>query len=459
MKKTALMVMLACVVTAASAQKKENDFKYRRSSLYTIMVPSDKLTGDAEQIVTATFDTMPIPNKYYKYDLLKNYRHMDLTKIEVTKEEIDAVKENSGNQKKGLGGLVKKGANFVKKQASSSETGKMNDDEKIAKMMKFFKDNHVANQIVARWFNKTDQPGKDGKYFNLDRVNNLGLFGANVEDIKKASALARSGEIEVMDAATVELVSRTFIMVTSYSYLSYDELAADIQAGAEVAGAIGFKGIGALANLGASAFGGITDGYFITAESYLFQLDWNKEVIQQFLKYFNNEVDIKDFDTNPNFTLMYVGKTKGMVHAGKVFAKNSDENAKKHISIATERATDKSIAKLQREYDIFKTLSVLNVKDDGTMYAYIGKKEGVKEGDKFKVIEIDDNDGSETNVGTITVAKGKVWDNRSGIGALGDDVDVDKEDADIDINATYTTFDGKAKEAWKIGGMCIRQAK
>ena len=73
--------------------------------------------------------------------------------------------------------------------------------------------------------------------------------------------------------------------------------------------------------------------------------------------------------------------------------------------------------------------------------------------------EIDDNDGSETNVGTITVAKGKVWDNRSGIGALGDDVDVDKEDADIDINATYTTFDGKAKEAWKIGGMCIRQAK
>lgn len=459
MKKTALMVMLACVVTAASAQKKENDFKYRRSSLYTIMVPSDKLTGDAEQIVTATFDTMPIPNKYYKYDLLKNYRHMDLTKIEVTKEEIDAVKENSGNQKKGLGGLVKKGANFVKKQASSSETGKMNDDEKVAKMMKYFKDNHIANQIVGTWYNKSDKPGKNGKHFNIDRINNLGLFGANREDLEKYSASVSSGENVVMDAAEIDLVSRTFIMVTSYSYLSYDELAADIKAGAEVASSLGFKGIGGLVDLGASAFGGATDGYFITAESYLFQLDWTNDVRSEFTEKYVKNDEVGDFDTTPLFTLKYIGKTKGLVHAGKVFAKSNDENAKKHISVATERATDKSIAKLQREYDVFKTMSVLNVADDGTMYAYVGKKEGVKQGDKFKVFETDEQTGELKACGTITVAKGKVWDNRRGMSDLEDAVDVDKDDADIDVNAKFTTFDGTAKESWKIGGMLIRQVK
>ena len=70
MKRLTMLVALTCAATTITfAQKNPKEMKYRRSSLYTIMVPSDKLTGDAKEVVTATFDTLAIPDKYNDHNL------------------------------------------------------------------------------------------------------------------------------------------------------------------------------------------------------------------------------------------------------------------------------------------------------------------------------------------------------------------------------------------------------
>ena len=48
MRRVILTLCVALMAAVAFAQKANKEMKYRRSSLYTIMVPSDKLTGDAK---------------------------------------------------------------------------------------------------------------------------------------------------------------------------------------------------------------------------------------------------------------------------------------------------------------------------------------------------------------------------------------------------------------------------
>lgn len=455
MRRVLLTMMVALIATVSFAQKANQDMKYRRSSLYTIMVPSDKLTGDAKTIVTNTFDTLAIPDKYNDHNL--EIRHIDLTKIEVTPEEIKAVDEMDGGQKKGLAGLAKKGLGFAKKTISTSETGGMTGDEKIAKIIKFFEQNKIANKIIGKWYNES-QTMKDNSYFNTLLIEDRGLFGASQEELNKYRGVI-GGMNKIMDAAEKDLIPRTFVMVTSYAYMSAEEIAEmSAAAGAVVGGAIG-----GVAQLTSVAAGALLKGYFVTTTSYLFQLEWNEDVMLGFYDKYWNAKDTKEFDTDASYKLTYVGKTSCHAPATMKLTTNDDASAKL-ISRATARATDKSIAQLQKKYDQFKTLTVLNISDDGQMmYAYVGKKEGVKAGDKFEALEqIQDETGNITykKVGTVKVAKGKVWDNRHGAGEVleGEAID-DDDDDDDDPNLEYTIFEGKPSKALADGGLWLRQIK
>lgn len=455
MRRVLLTMMVALIATVSFAQKANQDMKYRRSSLYTIMVPSDKLTGDAKTIVTNTFDTLAIPDKYNDHNL--EIRHIDLTKIEVTPEEIKAVDEMDGGQKKGLAGLAKKGLGFAKKTISTSETGGMTGDEKIAKIIKFFEQNKIANKIIGKWYNES-QTMKDNSYFNTLLIEDRGLFGASQEELNKYRGVI-GGMNKIMDAAEKDLIPRTFVMVTSYAYMSAEEIAEmSAAAGAVVGGAIG-----GVAQLTSVAAGALLKGYFVTTTSYLFQLEWNEDVMLGFYDKYWNAKDTKEFDTDASYKLTYVGKTSCHAPATMKLTTNDDASAKL-ISRATARATDKSIAQLQKKYDQFKTLTVLNISDDGQMmYAYVGKKEGVKAGDKFEALEqIQDEAGNITykRVGTVKVAKGKVWDNRHGAGEVleGEAID-DDDDDDDDPNLEYTIFEGKPSKALADGGLWLRQMK
>ncbi len=455
MKKLFIIPFLFSAI-AVYAQKPNLEMKYRRSSLYTIMVPSDKLTGEAKKIVTATFDTLPIPDKYNDHNL--SVRHIDLTKIEVTEEEIKAAEEARSTKKKGLGGLAKKGLSFVKKATTSSETAGMSADEKVAKILKYFKQNHIANKLVAKWYNKSNQ-FKNNSHFNTNLIAERGLFGASQEELNKYKGVI-GGKNKIMDAAEKDLIPRTFVMVTDYAYQSSEEVAAMIAVGASVGGGA----IGAYAKLGASAAAAFLKGYFITTTSYLFQLDWDEEKMLSFYNKYWNAKNTNAFDNDTTFKLKYVGKTWNFAPATLKLTTKGDEASLKLISRATARATDASISKLQKKYDVFRTLSVLNVSDDGsTMYAYIGKKEGVKKGDKFEVLEqVYGEDGEITfnKIGTVKVAKGKIWDNRVGAGVkLEGEAESkdDDDDDDADYNEPYTTFEGKPRKGMELGGLWLRQ--
>ena len=446
-KKLILVISLLGISCITFAQTKNPP--YRRSSLYTIMIPTDKLEGEWREIVTNTFDTLSIPDKYDDHNL--SIRHLDLTKVQVTQEEIDAVSGPKGT--KGFKGLMNKAKAIGKTLVNSSETGQMTDNERIAKMQKFFRTNHIANQLIAKWFNKSSQK-VNGSYFNVDLIIERGKLSATQEELNIASLQRGDAFERVTRNAAEELVPQTFVMLTSYAYISAEEAAQLVAAGAGVVGG----SIGAYTALGAQVAGTVTKGYVFTATSYLFQLEWDEETALYFYdNYYDGKKDIKAFDTDDKFILNYVGRTTSLVSAGDFSLK--DEKLKKYISIATERATDQSIAKLQKKYEQFRALETLNVSPDGnTMYAYIGAKEGVKGGDKFEVMEnvIDDEGHSNFNhVGTIKVAKGKVWDNRAGANENFHDGPGSKN-IDIDPNACYTTFEGKPKGKIEAG-LVIRQ--
>jgi len=450
MKKNILMMVATFLAMTASAQKANSEMKYRRSSLYTIMVPSDKLTGDAKNIVTSTFDTLAIPDKYNDHNL--SVRHIDITKIEVTDDEIKAVEEHTGGAKKGIRGLAKKGLSMAKQATATSETGAMSGNEKIARVIKYFKENHIANKIIGKWYNESATMN-NGSHFNTLLIEDRGLFGASQEEINKYKGVI-GGQNKIMDAAEKDLIPRTFVMVTTYAYLSAEEVTQMVSAGASM--------LGGYAGAATAVAGSFLKGYFVTTTSYLFQLDWNEEKMMGFYDKYWNAEDTKEFDTDDAYQLTYVGKTTCYAPATLKLTTN-DDASQKLISRATVRATDKSLAQLQRKYEQFKTLSVLNVADDGTtMYAYIGKKEGVQDGDKFDVLEqIQDADGniSYKKVGTVKVAKGKVWDNRAGAGEKIEGEATDKEDGDAANDLKYTIFDGKPNKAMADGGLWLRQAK
>ena len=133
----------------------------------------------------------------------------------------------------------------------------------------------------------------------------------------------------------------------------------------------------------------------------------------------------------------------------------------KVINRATVRATDGSILKLQKKYEQFKTSAPLHIDEAGNIFAYIGMKEGVKNGTKFDVFEQTmDKEGKMDykKVGSIAALKGKVWDNRAGanekIEGAAEDASEEKTE-DSSLQCTY--FSGNGKKL--MDGMLIRQVK
>ena len=124
-----------------------------------------------------------------------------------------------------------------------------------------------------------------------------------------------------------------------------------------------------------------------------------------------------------------------------VFTQKNDDEL---ITIATKKASDAVIAKLQRSYEVFRTKTPLLSGDP--ISAKIGLKEGLEKGDKFEVLEQIINDEGKTEykrLGVIKVENGLIWDNRY------------MADAENTSELEYTTFKGSKNKYFS--GMLIRQ--
>ena len=128
MKKLVLLLFVMCfMVVAMNAQ---DDAKYRRSSIYSIMIRhhNQQFAND----ITRVFVDMPVPDKYNSHDLSIKIVSVDEKKV--------ALEDKAVND--------------------------------------FLIRNNVASHMVARWFNRDPATG----VCNMDLVKSRGLYSASEFD-------------------------------------------------------------------------------------------------------------------------------------------------------------------------------------------------------------------------------------------------------------------------------------
>ncbi|MBI2279675.1 MAG: sel1 repeat family protein [Bacteroidetes bacterium] len=339
------------------------DLKYRRSSLYTLMI-NDQSRLHANVILDA-FGNSVIPQKFNDHNI---------------------------------------GPYIIDGQANLPDQSNA--------ITNYLNSNNIAQDIVAKWFNKTD----DGK-FNMDLIANRGMYDASEMSKVIASSSAR-GDAMLKDAGE-ELIGNTFIIVNDYKFTSKEEIAKKTNGFLNILGAASSLAGVDISNYTTIATAGIAvagKGYLVKTTSYLYRLVWNEEAAAIFYNNYwtdDNNFDPKKvtaFKNSNNFKLHYVGfQTAGADIQSSIFTNKSEEEL---IRMATVKATDRAIAKLERQYEEFRTKTPLYSVEP--LSAKIGVKEGLEAGDKFEVLQQEiDKEGRTIykRVGIITVDGSQIWDN------------------------------------------------
>ena len=418
MRKFLLLFVIAClnigyVVGQNVDNSKVQDIKYRRSSLHTILLESDRFPY--KDTVIGAYYKAPFPDKYNNHD----------------------VGEKSFNPKQyGIDG----------------DTTESNIPLIINK---YLTDKKVANLMVAKWFDRAE----DGS-FDMNLIGERGSYNASEMQAKIASNSAR-GLASLADAGE-ELIGNSFVVVSKLNFIS-NEIPAKVilEASKLAASRISNSMLRKVAEIAAEQIYKKTrEGYSVWTTSYLYKLAWNDSISSIFyndLWIDKSNIDPakkEKFDNTDLFSLQFIGseKSRSLV----TFSFKEKRSEERYVEIATIRTIDNVYAKLQKKYDVFKTKTPLYTGDPIT--AKIGLKEGLESGDKFEVLEQTiDKDGKTKYVrkGTIKVDGKQIWDNRY---LAGQESIVDSTAAVVNAKPVLDrTFFKGGKDFYP--GMLIRQIK
>lgn len=381
MKKHINIVLLFILIsTSVVAQESDSLFKYRRSSIYSMLLnyPNEEFAADIAEV----FDSIPLPEKFNDHNL----------SVRVINSQIPPVPPLIGKKNKKL----------------ISDASKTLLDETI-------RVNAIARRLVARWFNWDYK----NAVFNLDLIAERGYYDASSFEINIADESVR-GRAMLVDAGE-ELIGNTFLLVNDIQYVDKEAAAAITSllfSAVESAAKISNTNVGSIISSASGLGSTISDqiaGFKVKVTTYLYKLEWNDEVATKF--YTEYYTDVKDENKTSKFKsdistfkLDYIGSQ--FVVTGKTTLKGTSTKNDMIRKVCI-RAIDESIAKLQKEYDEFKVKTALTSVDPIT--AYIGRKEGIDEDSKFEVLEvIEDENGVITyeRAGIISPISGKIWDNR-----------------------------------------------
>ena len=441
MKKSsiAFSLLIFSISSFAQTQDKPIDVKYRRSSLHTMVVESDKFPQ--KEVVLKAFNNAPFPDKYNEHTI--GDKSFDPAKYPLTAEEKATIYKPSQ-----MGALLASAAD-IKVDSVAKELP--------YRIQKYLAKEKIANKLVAKWFNRQ----ADGS-FDYNLIADRGVFNASFSETKAAQK--SSDGIALLKTAGFELIGNTFVVINKFKFYPNEPIAAAIRdvAKAELAKSgkpqmllnTAYKGLDAV-------YEKTKEGYSIFATSYLYKLVWDDAVSTKFFPDLYMEkaaIDPKKkaaFDKSDLFKLEFVGdeSASGLV----TFSLKEKRTEEQIITLSTTRIIDNVYAKLQKKYDVFKTKTPLYTGDPIT--AKIGKKEGLEGGERFEVLEqiIDPKTGVATykNVGIIKVDKDLIWDNTftDGIAPVADPA-ADGKNAKPVIDRT--TFEGGKKF---FSGMLIRQIK
>jgi len=368
MKKVILVCLLSAPMFNVFGQDKTTEVTYRRSSLYTIMVSDEN--RQYGNVIQDAFTSAPIPEKFNDH-IIKERAIPKAYDESLSKEELKEAQKVAVNS--------------------------------------FFDTNGIAREMVAKWFNRSANGG-----FNMDLISKRGSYNASELDAKVAKSNTRG--MALLADAGEELIKNTFVVVNDFKYISKEEVAQKAKKVVGMASRFAGKS-GAGAKVANKALDVAGKGYVIKTTSHLYQLVWNEETAAIFYNDYwtdDSSLDVakKDaFDKSNIFKLELVGTEVAWADLqSSSFTKKSEEEL---IAVATVKAVDAVIAKLQRKYEIFRTKTPLLSGDP--LSAQIGLKEGLEAGDKYEVLEqVIDKNGKTVykRQGVIKVDKKQIWDNR-----------------------------------------------
>ena len=460
MKITILSLLCVGSITLGAQEVATKAIKYRRSSLHMVMIEDTKMPNAS--VIKNTFVKSPLPDKYNDHSLTARSFFTD--KYALTAEE----KAAAGQKADGKGKSAAKG---MMKGLASNVTGGLVDTTNTKDLPvvigKYLTTDNVAKNMVAKWFGRDDKGA-----FNMNLIGERGSYDASALDLNKAKGSVR-GMASLADAG-IELIANTFVVVTRFNYISKKEIYDAAQRAIEAAKSTGLVKVPktdvpltpAMQALKDEAIKKATEGYIVQCTSYLYQLNWNDSIEAVFYNDLWMDATSADpkkkeaFDKSNLFSLKYIGDGKAFAQVPMSFkTKRSEEEL---VAIATQNASDAVIAKLQRDYEVFKTKTPLF--SGNPITAKIGMKEGLEAGDKFEVLEqnMDEKTGKTVykKVGKIKIMKDMIWDNRVNIGeepvAAAPEVDKDGKPLPPKPVLNCTTFKGGSKF---YSGMLIRQVK
>lgn len=448
MKKTLSIILVLLLfsmpITLLYSQNQNGteQFKYRRSSLHTILMELDNFPK--KDTVIKAYYNAPFPDKY-------NDHTIEIKSFNPKLYPISDEERASSGVKKTFGGALRQGL-FAKPGEANDDPASYDDTLVIRK---FFNDQKIANKMVAKWFSRKP----DGS-FDIDLVAERGLFDASFLDTR--TAMASSDGINLLKTAGLDLIYNTFVVVSKMNFLSNEIPAAVIREGAILAAKeIKNQLLQAAAITAAEiAYNKAKEGYSVWTTSYLYQLVWDDSVQHVFyneLYYDDANIDSlkkENFDTTSLFKLKFIGaeKSRSLV----TFSLKTKRTEEQIVELATIRNIDAVFAKLQKSYDIFMPKTPLYTGYPIT--AKIGMKEGLEGGEKFEVFEqvMDQKTGLITykSMGKIEVDKKLIWDNRYSLGV--DDPDNGEKKGNKENNLDRTTFKG-GKNYYP--GLLIKQIK
>lgn len=430
MKNPGKLLLFSALLSSFLNFSQETDvaIKYKRSSLNTLMISDD--TRELSSTIQNVFINAPLIDKF-------NNHITDIRLVPKTDSAFVYKAPIEEPSKKGFFGKLTDDLNISNNQEDK-------EFQHLA-ILNYLNSKNIAKTMVAMWFNRSKLGG-----FNMDLIAERGFYNASDLDVKIANNSER-GSALLADAGE-ELIKNTFVIVNDFNYTNKEEVANKAKgilgSITSVAAEYGNSDVATISESTSAAVEVFGKGYIIKTNAYLYKLLWNEEVAAIFYNDFWTEdasLDMerkKAFDETDLFKLEYIGtETSWADLQSTAYTTKSNEEL---ISVATIRAIDNVIAKLQREFEVFRTKTPLLSGDPIT--AKIGLKENLEKGDKYEVLEqvLNDNGVVEyKRIGVIKVDKDLIWDNRH------------NANEENPSSIEYTTFSGPKNKYFS--GMLIRQ--
>ena len=307
----------------------------------------------------------------------------------------------------------------------------------------------VAHQLVKKWFSS-----EDGKMFDMSTIQKRGLYDATQMDFNVASATTR-GKALLADAGE-ELINNTFVAVVDLNFFSNKPIADLLVAMGKAISDNAPSGMAGLVfQIAAASFfiaaKAIEDGYTVFSKAFLYKLKWNDEIAAKFYNIWGDEAAFNNMD----FELEFVGVhyQKETVNAG-IFSKKENRQLETIIRKLVIRNVDNNFATLQKNYDVFKVK--VPIISTNPITAEVGMKEGLKGGERFEILQMTQNPETGrtkwVRVGTTTLDKKILWDNRYNAGDEPEKVVMGKDGIPITASAFKDALGAQP-------GMYLRQIK